>query len=97
MGYWLSATKTTNWNYHDIYPLSSFIKFSEGKFYKNLLIVYNMKGSIFILVIAIIFLSSNVSAVCNLDASLINQDPYPAIPGDYVTIVFQLAGVENPD
>ena len=56
-----------------------------------------MKGSIFILVIAIIFLSSNVSAVCNLDASLINQDPYPAIPGDYVTIVFQLAGFENPD
>ena len=32
---------------------------------------------------------------CNIDASLINQDPYPAIPGDYVKIVFQLTGVQD--
>lgn len=32
---------------------------------------------------------------CTLDATLVNQDPYPAIPGDYVTVVFQLTGVED--
>lgn len=45
-----------------------------------------------------IFLVANVNAIgCNLDVSLINQDPYPAIPGDYVKIVFQIDGVENPE
>lgn len=34
---------------------------------------------------------------CNLDVSLINQDPYPATPGDYVKIVFQVDGVSNPE
>jgi hypothetical protein len=38
-----------------------------------------------------------VSAVCKLDASLINQDPYPAIPGDYVKLIFQLSGADNPE
>lgn len=28
---------------------------------------------------------------------MINQDPYPAVPGDYVKIVFQLKGVENSE
>jgi len=36
-------------------------------------------------------------AACNLDAVLINQDPYPAIPGSYVKVVFQLTGIENPE
>jgi len=46
--------------------------------------------------IFVIFLSTSlVSAECNLDASLINQDPYPAIPGDYVKLVFQLEGIED--
>lgn len=34
---------------------------------------------------------------CNLDASLINQDPYPAIPGEPVKVVFQISGVSNPE
>jgi len=33
---------------------------------------------------------------CNLQVSLLNQDPYPAVPGDYVKLVFQIQGVENP-
>ncbi len=37
-----------------------------------------------------------VSAACNLEASLINQDPYPAVPGDYVRLLFQLKGLEDP-
>lgn len=36
-------------------------------------------------------------ANCNLDAKLINQDPYPAIPGDSVKIVFQLIGTSDPN
>ncbi len=34
---------------------------------------------------------------CDLEVSIINQDPYPAIPGDYVKVVFQIQGVENPE
>ncbi|MGY4884147.1 MAG: hypothetical protein ACP5NZ_01055 [Nanobdellota archaeon] len=34
---------------------------------------------------------------CNLQISLINQDPYPAIPGDYVKVVFQIDGISNPE
>jgi hypothetical protein len=37
------------------------------------------------------------SAECSLAVSLVSQDPYPAVPGDYVDIVFQVSGVENPD
>jgi len=34
---------------------------------------------------------------CVLNAELINQDPYPAMPGEYVKVVFQLTGIENPE
>jgi len=37
------------------------------------------------------------AAACSLDVSVINQDPYPAIPGEYVKVVFKITGVENPD
>ncbi len=43
------------------------------------------------------FLISLASATCDLEASLLNQDPYPAVPGDYVELVFQIDGVENTD
>lgn len=32
---------------------------------------------------------------CSLDISLINQDPYPSIPNEYVDIVLQVSGVQN--
>jgi len=44
-----------------------------------------------------IFLTAVVAAECNLNASLINQDPYPAVPGDYVKLVFQITGVGDPN
>lgn len=45
-----------------------------------------------------IFLANFVSAEpCSLSVNLVNQDPYPAIPGDYVDLVFQVSGVENPN
>jgi len=43
------------------------------------------------------FMINFVSAACTLEPSLINQDPFPAVPGDYVTLIFQLKGVENPE
>jgi len=42
-------------------------------------------------------ISGALAESCNLDVSLINQDPYPAIPGDYVKLVFQVNGVDNPE
>jgi len=51
-------------------------------------------------VIGLLFLLLSVGVVsaevCNLDATLINQDPYPVNPGDYVKVVFQVNGVTNP-
>ena len=45
-----------------------------------------------------IFLVSFISAEsCGLSISLVNQDPYPAIPGDYLDVVFQVDGIENPE
>tara|TARA_Y100000296_G_C5143252_1_gene242284 strand:+ start:304 stop:1110 length:807 start_codon:yes stop_codon:yes gene_type:complete len=32
---------------------------------------------------------------CNLEVSMINQDPYPAIPGEYVKIIFQVSGISD--
>ncbi len=40
---------------------------------------------------------SFVSAACNLDVQLLNQDPYPAVPGDYVKLVFQVSGLQSID
>lgn len=44
-----------------------------------------------------IFLISLVSASCDLNVELVNQDPYPAVPGEYVKVVFQLQGAAHPD
>ena len=53
---------------------------------------------VFLLAISILFSFTFISAQsCDLDVSMINQDPYPAIPGDYVKIVFQVDGVDNPE
>ncbi len=44
-----------------------------------------------------LFSMSFIFAKCDLGVSLINQDPYPAVPGDYVKLLFQVTGTENPD
>ena len=48
-------------------------------------------------IIGFMLLSFASAATCNLAVTLVNQDPYPAIPGEYVEIVFQLTGLENPE
>ncbi len=50
-------------------------------------------------ILMIIFISlslSYVSASCSIDVNLINQDPYFATPGEYVDVLFQVTGVEDP-
>lgn len=45
-----------------------------------------------------IFISTMVFAgACSIDVVLVNQDPYPAMPGEYVKVVFQVSGFESPD
>lgn len=51
---------------------------------------------IFGIYLSIMFISF-ASASCDLEVLMINQDPYPAVPGDYVKIVFQVKGVENSE
>ncbi len=55
-----------------------------------------MKKVITALVIAL-FLITFASAICNPKVSLVNQDPYPAIPGEYVKLVFQVNNISDPD
>ncbi|MGD9276686.1 MAG: hypothetical protein PVJ67_05930 [Candidatus Pacearchaeota archaeon] len=55
-----------------------------------------MKKVVMILTLVFFFVTL-VSAKCTLDVSLVNQDPYPAVPGDYVKLLFQVTGTENPD
>lgn len=51
-----------------------------------------------ILLFLVVLLTASVSAInCDLEVSLLNQDPYPAVPGDYVQIVFQINGMESPE
>lgn len=57
-----------------------------------------MKRKLVILIFALsLILLPMASAVCDLSVSLINQDPYPAIPGDYVKVVFQIDGIQNTE
>ncbi len=46
-----------------------------------------------ILVFAIIF---STASECNPKISLLNQDPYPAVPGDYVKLVFVVSEISSP-
>jgi hypothetical protein len=55
-----------------------------------------MKKSVVIAVL-IFILFPVLSAECSLNVSMINQDPYPAIPGEPVKVVFQINGVSDPD
>jgi hypothetical protein len=51
----------------------------------------------FSLLISIFLFGNLISAACSLRISMLNQDPYPAIPGDYVKVVFQIDGLESQD
>jgi len=42
------------------------------------------------------FVSAGIGELCEISVNLLNQDPYPAVQGDYVKLVFQIDGVNNP-
>jgi len=50
---------------------------------------------IFALIFIFMFSISLVNASCLLVTNLIEQDPYPATPGESVKLLFQVRGVEN--
>ncbi len=55
--------------------------------------VFTLAG---ILLLSLFFLPQTAAAEsCNIDIKMINQDPYPAIPGDFVKIIFQIDGISN--
>jgi len=56
-----------------------------------------MKKVILIFALTLFFISFISAEYCQLDVSLLNQDPYPAIPGEYVEIVFQIEGLANQE
>ncbi len=62
------------------------------------MIVILMKKCVGLLLVLMIFSVGGVLAErCNLEASMINQDPYPALQGEYANVVFQLDGIANPE
>jgi hypothetical protein len=55
------------------------------------------RGILIAVLLSIIFMHVVcASEVCDLSGQLINQDPYPASPGEYVKAVFQIKGITNP-
>jgi len=53
------------------------------------------RGALFVFIFLFSLTLVSAQSICVLDATLINQDPYPAIPGEYVKVVFQLDGLGN--
>ncbi len=52
---------------------------------------------IFLAMLSLFLIPLISAAPCELSVSMLNQDPYPAIPGDYVKVVFQIDGLANPE
>lgn len=55
-----------------------------------------MKKGVFVLISLALLLSVGFISACQLSPQLISQDPYPAVPGDYVKLVFQVTGIQDP-
>mgnify|MGYP001613274551 CR=1 FL=1 len=58
------------------------------------------KTFIYALVFAVMLSLTGLASAaeqCNLNVSLLNQDPYPAIPGEYVKLVLSVDGLNNAE
>ncbi|MFH0808049.1 MAG: hypothetical protein V1888_00315 [archaeon] len=55
------------------------------------------KGVTLILLLLLATGFAAAETACDLDVTLLNQDPYPAIQGEYVKLVFQIEGLDSPD
>ena len=60
----------------------------------KLVIVLTLMLSLLLAVISVSAIEYN--SPCQLDIKLVNQDPNPAVPNNYVKILFQITGLENP-
>ncbi|MAE49286.1 hypothetical protein CMI48_00510 [Candidatus Pacearchaeota archaeon] len=56
-----------------------------------------MKWFLFVGFVFVLSLSFVSAADCEITATLLNQDPYPAVPGEYVKLVFQIDGLDTTD
>lgn len=54
-----------------------------------------MKRLMLFALLSAIILAGPASAECALSANLVNQEPHPAIPGEYVKLLFQVSGLEH--
>ena len=54
-----------------------------------------MKKRLSIIISFLLIWGLSFSTACIIDVSMINQDPYPGIPGEVVKVVFQIDGVSN--
>ena len=55
-------------------------------------------STLVVLVLALFCFGSSMAAntpTCDISVQLLSQDPYPAIPGDYVKLVFQIGGIAD--
>lgn len=50
----------------------------------------------FVLLLQLVSLVASAS-ICDLSATILNQDPYPVAPGETVKLVFQVDGAVNPN
>ena len=55
-----------------------------------------MKKNVVMLLLVLSITMVVAETACDLDVTLLNQDPYPAVPGDYVKLVFQIEGIDSP-
>lgn len=65
-----------------------------------------MKNKLLIITTATLFMitlmsinltrADTTTTPCQLSMDLVNQDPNPAVPGDYVKVLIQVSGIENP-
>jgi len=60
-------------------------------------VILGIVFALFFSVFAVSYVSAEERATCGLDADIVNQDPEPAIVGDYVEIVFQVRGLGSCD
>lgn len=57
--------------------------------------VFGLAVLIFVFVFSLTFVSAKLLR-CDLSGEILNQDPYPAVPGEYVKVVLQVTGLGNP-
>ncbi len=55
------------------------------------------KGVLLFFLVSFMISISTAQEFCELNTTLLNQDPYPAVPGNYVKLVFQVKGVDNSE